>query len=264
MLALPTKDNPHLAFVELWVVPRRRRQGIGRLLSTDLDERCRAAGRTTMLAEAKAVAGTPVVGQAFGNAVGYTVANEEQEKAVDLTVAPRSWGPLDEDVAQHLGDYRVETFDTVVPERLIGGIAELLSSFYSHVPLGEVDLRDSDWTPERMRAHEDRLRAIGRSMIFAVAVAGDDTVVALSDIRVSRLDPETAEVGVTIVAPEHRGHRLGLAVKLAGHRRVLADFPGCVRATTCNALANTAMNTVNERMGYVATERLLELQKVLG
>jgi len=31
----------------------------------------------------------------------------------------------------------------------------------------------------------------------------------------------------------------------------------------CNALTNTAMNAVNERMDYVATERLLELQKVL-
>ncbi len=264
MAALPTKDNPHLAFVELWVVPSRRREGIGTHLSADLDERCAAAGRSTLLAEAKGLPGGPVIGQAFGEAVGYAVANEEQEKSLDLTTAPATWPRLDEEVARHLGDYRVETIDTIVPDHLIGGFAELLSSFYSHVPLGETDLRDSEWTPERIRAHEERLRTIDRSIIYAMAVAPDGGVVAMSDLRVTRADPEVAEVGITIVAPEHRGHRLGLAVKLASHRRVLADFPGCVRAATCNALTNSAMNAVNEQLGYVVTERLVELQKRLG
>ena len=171
-----------------------------------------------------------MAGQQFGATVGYSVANEEQEKNLDLTTAPASWPRLDEEVARHLGDYRIETVDTVVPDHLIGGLAELLSSFYSHVPLGDTDLHDSEWTPERMRAHEERLLAIGRSIIYGVAVAPDGSVAGMSDIRVSRADPEVAEVGLTIVAPEHRGHRLGLAVKLAGHRRVLADFPDCVRA----------------------------------
>ncbi|GAA2119640.1 GNAT family N-acetyltransferase [Nocardioides bigeumensis] len=263
MFSLPTKDNDHLAFVELWVLPQRRREGIATLLSRDLDARAAAAGRSTLLAEAKGLPGTVIPGERFALAQGYQVANEEQEKDLDLTTAPSTWAPLDDEVAEHAAAYRIETFDTVYPDHLIDGIARLLSSFYSQVPLGETDLRDSEWTPERLRAHEARLVEIRRSVISAVAVSDDGEVAAFSDIRVSHLAPETAEVGVTIVAPEHRGHRLGYAVKLAGHRRVLADFPDCVRATTCNADTNTAMNLVNERMGYVPTERLLELQKRL-
>ena len=57
---------------------------------------------------------------------------------------------------------------------------------------------------------------------------------------------------------------MGEAVKLANHRRVLAHFPDCVRVSTCNAVSDAAMNAVNEQLGYVVTERLLELQKRLG
>jgi GNAT superfamily N-acetyltransferase len=263
MFSMPTKDNDHLVFVELWVRPERRREGVGTLLAADLDARAAAAGRTTLLAEAKGLPDQAIPGHHFAMAVGYTVANEEQEKDLDLTTAPATWGPLDEEVARHSGGYTIETFDTVYPDHLIDGIAHLLSSFYSQVPLGETDLRDSEWSAERLRAHEARLLEIGRSIIQAVAVAPDGSVVAFSDLRVTHKDPETAEVGLTIVMPEHRGHRLGYATKLAGHRRAIADF-GCTRATTCNADTNTAMNLVNERMGYRPTERLLELQKVLG
>ena len=253
MTALPTKDNEHLAFVELWVRPERRREGIGRRLADDIESRVREAGRDTLLAEAKGRPGEPVAGHLFATAVGYELVNEEQEKVLDLTTAPATWGVLDDEVARHVADYRIETCDSVIPDHLIDGLAQLLSSFYEHVPLGGTDLRDSEWTTERMRAHEERLAAIGRTIIYGVAVAADGTVVGMSDIRVSQAAPETAEVGLTIVAPEHRGHRLGLAVKLANHRRVLADFPGCVRASTCNAITNTAMNAVNEQLGYVVT-----------
>lgn len=264
MTALPTKDNEHLAFVELWVRPERRREGIGSLLAADLDTRVRESGRDTLLAEAMGRPGEAVAGHLFAVARGYELVNEEQEKVLDLTTAPATWGALDDEVAQHLGDYRIETCDTVIPDHLIGGLAQLLSSFYEHVPLGETDLRDSEWTVERMRAHEAHLATVGRTIVYGVALAPDGTVVGMNDVRVSHAAPESAEVGLTIVSPEHRGHRLGLAVKLASHRRVLADFPDCVRARTCNAISNTAMNDVNARMGYVVVEQLLELQKRLG
>ena len=63
--------------------------------------------------------------------------------------------------------------------------------------------------------------------------------------------------------PGHRGHRLGLAMKLATHRRLAELFPSCAYVETGNAGVNAAMNAVNERLGYRVVERCLDVQKRL-
>ena len=63
--------------------------------------------------------------------------------------------------------------------------------------------------------------------------------------------------------PGHRGHRLGLAMKLATHRRLVELFPACGYVETGNAGVNAAMNAVNERLGYRVVERCLDVQKRL-
>jgi hypothetical protein len=66
-----------------------------------------------------------------------------------------------------------------------------------------------------------------------------------------------------MVLPEHRGHRLGLAIKLATHRALLRAFPDCEVVRTGNADVNEHMNAVNELMGYRLVEDIVELQKRL-
>ena len=63
--------------------------------------------------------------------------------------------------------------------------------------------------------------------------------------------------------PAHRGHRLGLALKMATHDLALATYPELVTLDTSNAEVNTHMNAVNEALGYRTIETLLELQKKL-
>jgi hypothetical protein len=66
-----------------------------------------------------------------------------------------------------------------------------------------------------------------------------------------------------MVMPEARGHRLGLAMKLATHRALRAAYPGCAAVATSNADVNDHMNAVNEALGYRVLEQLLEYQKHL-
>ena len=66
-----------------------------------------------------------------------------------------------------------------------------------------------------------------------------------------------------MVDPAHRGHRLGLALKMATHDLALATYPELVILDTSNAEVNTHMNAVNEALGYRTIETLLELQKKL-
>ena len=54
----------------------------------------------------------------------------------------------------------------------------------------------------------------------------------------------------TLVHPDHRGHRLGLAVKLANVEALAGCRPSVRRIVTSNAAENTPMIAVNDMMGF--------------
>jgi hypothetical protein len=58
----------------------------------------------------------------------------------------------------------------------------------------------------------------------------------------------------------HRGHRLGLALKLATHRRLAEDFPEVRRIVTWNSHVNPWMIHVNEQLGYEIAYREVTYQ----
>lgn len=263
ILMFPVHDNPHLAFAELWVHPSHRRRGVGRLLAAELEARTRADGRHVVIAEATARRGSDGAGVAFATTLGYEVAHRERIKVADLERTRPRWDALQAEVDAALGENRIVTWDTDVPDEHVAGMARLLSGFYAQIPLGDLALEDSEWTVERLRASSERFHRVGKRMLVAGAVAPSGELVGISDIRVDLASPETGFVGLTVVDAGHRGHRLGLAMKLAVARLVVADFPDCRRLQTSNAETNTHMSAVNERLGFVHAEDLYEMQKVL-
>ena len=68
----------------------------------------------------------------------------------------------------------------------------------------------------------------------------------------------------TLVRPDHRGHRLGLAVKVANVRLLQETHPRITTVVTFNADVNAPMVAVNERLGFVPVQWMGELQKKLG
>jgi RimJ/RimL family protein N-acetyltransferase len=164
-------------------------------------------------------------------------------------------------VGEAAGDYRFVTFDTVCPEEHLESFGRLLGMLIAEIPLGELDLEDSEWTPERLRAAEQRCVSIGRHILTALAIAPDGSVAGSSDVRINDADPTHGQIGITLVDPAHRGHRLGMALKLATHDLALATYADLQTVDTCNAEVNEHMNAVNEALGYRSIETLLELQK---
>jgi GNAT superfamily N-acetyltransferase len=77
---------------------------------------------------------------------------------------------------------------------------------------------------------------------------------------VAGTDPGRAYQWDTLVLPEHRGHRLGLALKVANLARMQAGHPDRTELHTFNAEDNPPMAAVNDALGFRAVERMGEWQ----
>lgn len=263
MVNLPMSDNLHLAYLDVYVDWPARRRGVGTLLVEEVERRARRGGRRTTLVEVFTSADGAGPGLAFAEARGYTVGNREAVKAIRLAESKDRWPALEAEASAALGDYRVLLWEDGVPDAYAESMCAMLSVFLGMVPIGELELEDGEWTVERLRASEEHSRRIGQHKFLTVAVAPDDTLVGCADVRVGRADPSVGHIGMTMVMPEHRGHRLGLAMKLAGHRALHATYPECGLVVTSNADVNEQMNAINAAMGYEVIEELLECQKRL-
>lgn len=85
------------------------------------------------------------------------------------------------------------------------------------------------------------------------------TVVAVEDER-----PHLGFQNDTEVAPAHRGHRLGLRLKIEMLQRLREIEPQVVRIDTWNAESNGHMVAVNEQLGCFVVGRSVEMQKPLS
>jgi GNAT superfamily N-acetyltransferase len=64
----------------------------------------------------------------------------------------------------------------------------------------------------------------------------------------------------TIVAPEHRGHRLGTRIKVANLKLARRECPELRLIETCNADSNPYMVAINKAMGFRPHLRAVDWQ----
>jgi GNAT superfamily N-acetyltransferase len=263
LVNLPMTDNPRMSYFDVFVDWPDRRRGVGTLLLDEVERRARAAGRELALVEVFAPPGGTSAGTCFGYARGYAVANREGAKAIDLAGSEPRWAALEAEVARAIGDYRIVSWRDVVPDEYAGDLCAMLSRSMGMVPLGDLEIEDGEWTVERLRAGERRSAEIGQAKFLAAAVSPEGRLVGCTDARLNLASPRFGYIGLTMVMPEARGHRLGLGMKLASHRALRAAYPECELVVTSNADVNEHMNAINEAMGYRVIEQLLEYQKRL-
>jgi RimJ/RimL family protein N-acetyltransferase len=60
---------------------------------------------------------------------------------------------------------------------------------------------------------------------------------------------------ITAVDGPHRGHRLGLLVKVAMHQWLAAAEPGLREVSTWNSETNDHMIAINQRLGFEVSGR---------
>jgi len=267
-LQLEDADNTHLAILTLTVLPDQRGRGIGATLLTAAEDVARAEGRTVALGFVVVPLGVDGKDGGhpdldFARTRGYAVAGTEVVKVADVAATESRWPALAAHAAEKTGGYRLVCWTDHAPEEHVDGMAQLFSRFLGEIPLGEVDLRPASWTVERIRESEERWRASGRHHVLVAAVAPDGTLAGYSNLFILDGRPDRAGIEATLVLPEHRGHRLGLALKVRLQQEVRARYPDVTRIATANADVNRWMNAVNDQLGYVAVESSLDVQKEL-
>lgn len=269
LLALPRRDNTHLAEVEVLAVPpAERRRGIGgALLDLALAEGRRAA-RTVAVCEVSAPAGAALPdtpGGRFAASRGFTAKHAEDHLVLDVPVAEESLRVLEAAAAPRTAGYRTHTWTGTTPPEHLPALARLHGLMERDVPTGDLDRRPADHDAELVQAGERRLLEQGYRLLTTLSLGPGGEPAAYTVLIVHPLEgdgAQGAEVSQdnTFVARAHRGRRLSLRAKAANLRRLAAAHPEAARVHTYTAPGNDAMRTVNERVGFrhAETDHALE------
>lgn len=269
MLILPLKDNTNLGILRPWVPPAHRGRGYGSAMLDHLVAECERLGRRQLVAETHVPYDFPDDGKGhpdadFGYARGWSFDLCDIVRVLPLPLPDGLLDRLAAEAAPYHQDYELRQFRGPVPDDIVEAFGELVGSLMVEAPSGEVELEREVLDVERIRADEAVMEAAGRVKYTTVALDGDGTPVAYTEIVLPHYDPGALFQWGTLVAPEHRGHRLGMATKVANLRWVVEEAPDRERVYTMNAEVNDSMIAINEALGFRPVERHVSLFRKLG
>jgi GNAT superfamily N-acetyltransferase len=244
-------ENTHTVEVELAVDPAYRRRGVGSFLLEAVAERARADGRRLMSGSILADAATGrSAGTAFAERRGFVQRHVELHQVIELPLSDERIAALETRIAGQHEDYRLVQWREHTPDEWLEQFADALSVMDEEVPTGELDLEPTRWTPKRIRGAEARRLKQGRFCHTTVAVASDGRLAAFTQMGGAAGTPDRVYQWDTLVRPEHRGRRLGMAVKLPNLRSLQAELDHPAVLHTWNAPENAPMIAVNNHLGF--------------
>jgi GNAT superfamily N-acetyltransferase len=263
-----TIDNTDLANVLICCTPDARGHGYAAEMLAHVEEQARARGRARLVSEVSWPydggadgAGSPDLAWAVRQ--GFELALVDVQRRLSVPVPTGHLDELAAKAAGHHEGYRLRSFTGPVPDDLVDGWAALSATLMTEAPMGEIDREEETTDVAAIRAEEALLDRQGRVRLGTAALSPEGELVAYTDIVVTEHESERGYQWGTLVRPDHRGHRLGLAVKVANLRRLQETRPQITTLVTFNADVNAPMVAVNERLGYRAVQWMGELQKKL-
>jgi GNAT superfamily N-acetyltransferase len=262
------EGNDDLAFLTVEVHPDFQGRGIGRALADALEPIALELGRPLVQSYVGHPDGGGGVRLASPTGFGSVPADE---RAVRFLLA-RGWElgqvergsrlelPIDADeLASRLaaarersgGGYRIHRWVGRTPEPFLDDLAMLMTRMGTDAPSGELEEDTDEWTTQRLRDREDAEADWPRTALHvAVEHVGSGRLVGFTDLEVPEVATRPIDQGDTIVIVEHRGHGLGLLLKLEGLALVAEAAPEHRVIVTFNAEENRHMLDVNEAVGF--------------
>lgn len=249
------------AWLSVEVLTSYRRHGIGAALHEKLVQFAREEGRAIVQAFAihgADAGGDPIpsptgfgsvpandAGVQFALAHGYRLAQVERMSRLELPVAAT--------VPARADGYDLEQWEGPTPPHRLDDLALLHAQMSTDAPAGELDVDPETWDGDRVLAADERELGGGRRLLTVAARhQASDTLVGFTQLSVPAEEQRPIHQNDTIVASAHRGHRLGMLLKVANLARLEAEAPGHPAVYTWNAEENRHMLSVNESVGFVA------------
>jgi GNAT superfamily N-acetyltransferase len=249
LLQLPETENTSMAFCILIVAPAARRSGVGRALLAHCADQARRAGRSRLAGTAR----DDAPGAAFAAAVGARPGIAEVERVLKVDSAfPGRLSDLRAEAEKHSAGYSLLSWGASAPAEYLDQLARMHSAM-ADAPR-DAGVEPQVWDAARVR-HLEQTRAEHKLPCYAVAARHDATgeLVALTEMLTEADIPDWAFQQITAVLPDHRGHRLGLLVKVAMLEQLLTREPAVRYILTGNAGSNAHMIAINEQLGFTVT-----------
>jgi len=255
-LRLPYLDNVENAIMDLSVHPEQRRRGVGRALHEHAVRLLREQGRKRITGMSSfplpGAPATPEPGTAFAHAVGATCALVEVRRRLDVDRVDEA--VLDRLLAaawEHAAGYTLVCWQGPVPEEYAADVAYLEGRLLADAPIGDLDWEPEKIDTERMRKGEAARAARGRTAVQAgIRHDASGRLVAYTELDIDGSNPWHAFQQITLVDPDHRGHRLGTIIKIENLRAARKHEPALRAIDTWNAAVNAHMIAINEAMGF--------------
>lgn len=262
-LTMTSQDNLHVASVEVNVLPSHRRRGLGRALFDDLDRRRRAAGRTTVIGEVSVPPGAElgeVAPGAFALSLGFASASSEDHLVLTMPVEAEHVASLAVRADAAGSAYDVVVWGDRCPEEHVAAFCAMQTQMSRDVPMGDLELDPVVWDEERLRTSEQRTSVAYHRVVAAARRREDGVFGGYTLVFVPRGE-DWGMQDDTLVMPEHRGHRLGTALKLATLEVLQRDHREVRALHTWTEPSNHAMQRTNADFGYRPVETLHEVQR---
>ena len=259
-------DDSDTAWVNIEVLPAHRGAGIGKALADGIEALVRADPKAKIIAYigVQDAAGERLTAPTgFGSvplrnrdvkfllARGYSFEQVERMSRLALPVAG-----LDSLVASASAasgpDYRVITWHGRTPERWQSDLAMLGTRMSTDAPTAGLEEPEDVWSIERIIEADDRMQVSGLDrLVTAIVYVPTNSLVGFTVLAVPPSTSRAVAQYATIVVREHRGHRLGMLLKVANLEHLARVHPGHPSVTTFNAEENRHMLAVNEAVGFV-------------
>lgn len=266
---LPQRDNRDLVYTEIAVPAPHRRRGTAAALLRAVCDLAGSLGRPRLLTEVAVPLDADVAtwpGTAFAARAGFSLGVADVRRELPLPADEARLAALRAGALPRSAGYRWEVVRGVPAAEDAVAVAELASRMITEAPQDDLVLEAEDVDAERVLQDHRRAEALGRATWLALARAADGATAGYSVLARSEHEPDVLHQWNTLVLPEHRGHRLGLLLKLDCLAAALADGRGQGWASglrslrTYNAASNGPMIAVNEEMGFRPVELLHEMQ----
>jgi GNAT superfamily N-acetyltransferase len=255
LMEFPKLENPHSTEIIVAVHPQHRRRGVGTAIVEKMTERAVADGRralNTIVDVPLGLEGEHASGP-FARRVGFEQTLTGNKRLLRLPFDPVRRDELGAVVvnASDAQEYRTISFVAPWPEKFLDDHCTLLKVMSTDEPAGDGERQEEHWDSARIRENEKLDTAREVTVLTTVAQhVPSGQLVALTELGVAADAPGEAWQQITVVHPEHRGHRLGLAVKVANLDLLAEHAPEVRIIQTGNAAVNKPMIAVNEMMGF--------------